>query len=179
MSTDSLSLELLLVSGNSLLNLLLRSPNDIIDLGSNLLNLLLSVKPLSNLLISLNETLKFLLEAVVLVVQVGHVLIEGINLGLEVNLISHHLLGVLLQSVDLVGNGLLVLLKLVVLNFEFRAFELVILGLDVLILIGLEKLRLGVFVLFVLRLEITKLSIKLVESVFLLLDNLVALSNFH
>ena len=75
-----------------------------------------------------------------MVVQVGHVLIEGINLGLKVNLISHHLLGVLLQSVDLVGNGLLVLFKLVVLNFEFRAFELVILRLDVLILVGLEKL---------------------------------------
>jgi len=103
------------------------------------------------------------------------VLIKGINLGLEINLVSHHLLGVLLQSVNLIGNRLLVLLKLVELNFEFRAFELVILGLDVFILVGLKKLRLGVFVLFVLRLEITKLSIKFVESIFLLLNNLVAL----
>jgi hypothetical protein len=57
-----------------------------------------------------------------LVIQVSHVLIKGINFALEVNLVLHHLLGVLLQSVDLIGNWLLVLFKLIILNFELRAF---------------------------------------------------------
>jgi hypothetical protein len=74
----------------------------------------------------LDETFEFLLEAVVLVIKVSHVLIKSINLRLEVNLVSHHLLRVLLQSVDLVGYRLLVLLKFVKLNFQLRAFQLVI-----------------------------------------------------
>ena len=62
------------------------------------------------------------MKAVVLVVQVSHVLVKSINFGLEVNLVSHHLLGVLLQPIDLISNRLLVLLKFVKLNFQFRAF---------------------------------------------------------
>lgn len=77
---------------------------------------------MSHLLISLDESLKFLLEAVILVIQVSHVLIEGINLRLEVNLVSHHLLGVLSQAVDLISDRFVVLLKLIVFNFEFRRF---------------------------------------------------------
>jgi hypothetical protein len=79
LSCDSLSLQLLLVGSNSLLNLLLGSSDNIVDLGSDLLNLLLSIETLSDLLVSLDETFKLLLEAVVLVVQVGHMFIEGIN----------------------------------------------------------------------------------------------------
>jgi hypothetical protein len=96
------------------------SSNNIIDLGSDLLDLLLSIEPLSYLLISLDESLKFFLEAVILVIQVGHMLIEGINFRLEVNLVSHHLLRVLSEAIDLVIDRLVVLLKLVVFNFEFR-----------------------------------------------------------
>jgi hypothetical protein len=167
------------VGSNSLLDLLLGSSDHIIDLGSDLLNLLLSIEALSDLLISLDETFKLLLEAVILIVQVGHVLIEGINLRLEVDLVSHHLLRVLLESVDLVGNRLLVLLELVVFNFELRALELVVLWLDVLVLVGFEKLGLSVLVLLVLRFKVPELAIKLVQSIFLLLDDLVAFSNFH
>ena len=87
---------------------------------------MLSVKALSNLLIGLDKTFELLLEAVVLVIKVSHVFVESINLRLEINLVSHHLLGVLLQPVDLVGYRLLVLLKFVKLNFELRAFQLII-----------------------------------------------------
>ena len=50
---------------------------------------------------------------------------------------------------------------------------------NVFILIGFEKLGLSVFVLFILRLVVTKLAIKLVKSIFLFLDDLVALLDFH
>jgi hypothetical protein len=67
------------VGADSLLDLLLGSSDHIIDLGSDLFDLLLSVETMSDLLISLDETFKLLLETVVLIVQVGHVFIEGIN----------------------------------------------------------------------------------------------------
>ena len=89
---DMVSLELLLVSGDSLLDLLLGSPDDIVNLGSNLLDLLLPVEALSDLLISLDEAFELLLEAVVLIVEICHMLIEGIHFGLQINLVSHHLL---------------------------------------------------------------------------------------
>ena len=92
------------MDGDSLLDLLLGSPNDIIDLGSNLLDLLLSIETLSNLLVGLNETLELLLEAVILIIEVGHVLVKGIDLRLKVNLVPHHLLGVLLQSIDFISD---------------------------------------------------------------------------
>jgi len=113
-SGHSLSLELLLVRADSLLNLSLRSLDNIVNLGSNLVNLLLSIKTLSNLLISLDESLKLLLEAVILVIEVGHMLVKSIDFRLEVDLVSHHLLGVSLQPIDLVCDGLLILLKFVV-----------------------------------------------------------------
>ena len=77
---------------------------------------------MSNLLISLNKALELFLEAVVLVVQVSHMLVKSIYFGLKVNLVSHHLLGVLLQPIDLISHRLLVLLKFVKLNFQLRAF---------------------------------------------------------
>ena len=43
-------------------------------------------------------------------------LVESIDLGLELDLVSHHLLRVLLELVDLISGRLLVLLKLVILN---------------------------------------------------------------
>ena len=80
------------MSGDSLLDLLLGSPDDIVNLGSNLLDLLLPVEALSDLLISLDEAFELLLEAVVLIVEICHMLIEGIHFGLQINLVSHHLL---------------------------------------------------------------------------------------
>jgi hypothetical protein len=167
------------VSGDSLLDLLLGSPDDIVNLGSNLLDLLLPVEALSDLLISLNEPFELLLEAVILIVEICHMLIEGIHFGLQVNLVSHHLLWVLLQSVDLIGHGLLVLLKLVVFDFEFGALQLVVLRLDILVLVSLEKLRLGVFVLLVLILVVAELTVQLIEGILLFLDYLMALLDFH
>lgn len=127
LSGNGLSLQLLLVGSNSLLNLLLGSSDHVVNLGSDLLDLLLSIETLSDLLVGLDETFKLFLEAVVLVVQVGHVFVEGINFGLELNLISHHLLRVLSKSVDLISNRLLVLFKFIVFNFELSAFKLIVL----------------------------------------------------
>jgi hypothetical protein len=56
----------------------------------------LSIESLSHMSVSLDEALKLFLEAVVLVIQISHVLIEGINFSLKVDLISHHLFRVLL-----------------------------------------------------------------------------------
>ena len=68
------------MSAYSLLNLSLRSLDNIVNLGSDLVDLLLSIKSLSDLLISLDESLKLLLETVVLVIKVCHVLVKSINL---------------------------------------------------------------------------------------------------
>jgi hypothetical protein len=122
-----LSLQLLLVGGYSLLDLVLGSPDHIVDLRPDLLNLFLSIEALSHLLVGLDETFELLLEAIVLVVQVGHMLVESIDLGLELDLVSQHLLRVLLELVDLVSSGLLVLLKLAVLNLKLRELQLVVL----------------------------------------------------
>jgi hypothetical protein len=51
--------------------------------------------------------------------------------------------------------------------------------LNILVLVGLEKLSLSVFMLLVLILIVAQLTIKLIQSVFLLLDNLMALTNLH
>jgi len=70
----------------------LTSPDDIINLASDGLHLLLPIKSSPNLLIGFNETLQLLLQAVVLIVQVSHVLIKSIYLCLQLNLILIHLL---------------------------------------------------------------------------------------
>jgi hypothetical protein len=67
------------VGTDSLLDLLLGSSYHVIDLRSDLFNLLLSIETMSDLLISLDETFKLFLEAVILIVQVGHMFIESIN----------------------------------------------------------------------------------------------------
>ena len=74
-----------------LLDFLLTSTNHVVNFASNALNLVLAVKTSSNLFIGFNETLEFLLEAVVLVVQVCHVLVQCINFGLKLDLILVHL----------------------------------------------------------------------------------------
>ena len=59
-------------------------------------HLSLPIQSLSHMLISLDESFKFLLEAVVLVIQISHMLIKRIDFGLQIDLVSHHLLRVLL-----------------------------------------------------------------------------------
>lgn len=56
------------------------------------------------MIVCLNELLELFLEAVVLIIQVGHVLVKGIDLGLQLDLIFEHLVGVLLQTVNLVAG---------------------------------------------------------------------------
>lgn len=82
-------------------------------------HLSLPIQSLSHVLVSLDESFKFLLEAVVLVIQISHVLVESIDFSLEIDLVSHHLLGVLLQSVDFIGYRFFILLKFVQLHFQF------------------------------------------------------------
>ena len=82
-------------------------------------HLSLSIQSLSHMLVSLDESFKFLLEAVVLVIQISHVLVKSIDFSLEIDLVSHHLLGVLLQSVDFIGYRFFILLKFVQLHFQF------------------------------------------------------------
>ena len=134
---------------------------------------------MSHLLIGLDEALELLLEAVVLIIEVSHVLVKGINLGLEVDLVLHHLLGVLLESIYFVSDGLLFLLEFVILDLELRDLELIVLALDILVLVSLKELGLSILVLLILVLVVAKLTIELVEVVLVLLDDLMALSNLH
>jgi hypothetical protein len=56
---------------------------------------------------------------------------------------------------------------------------LIVFALNILVFICFEKLRLGILMLFVLCLEVAQLSIQLVQRIFLFLDDLVALTDFH
>lgn len=127
-----------------------------------MLHLLLAVQTSSHLLVSLDETFEFFLKAVVLVVEVGHVLVQSVDFGLQFNLVLAHLVGVVLQAVDLVADALLVLLKLLEVNGVLVKFKLGVLALNVFVLIGLEKLLLGVLVLLVLVLIVSQLCVELV-----------------
>lgn len=63
-------------------NFCLRSRNNVVNSCSNIFNLMLSIEVMSNGIIGLHKFLKFLLKAVVLVIQVGHVPVKSINLTL-------------------------------------------------------------------------------------------------
>ena len=91
------------------LDFVLRASYNIIDPSSNWLNLSFSVKSLSNLVIGFNEALKFFLKAVVLIVEIGHVLVQCIDFSLQINLISHHLLWMWFESVNLIFDWLFIL----------------------------------------------------------------------
>ena len=110
-----------------------------------------------------------------MIVKISHVFIKSSNFSLELNLIRVHLLRVRLQSVDLVGNGLLIGFGLLEDDEELLVSELVFLALDVLVLVGFEQLGLTVFVLLVLTFEISELTVKFVQIVFFLLDGSVSL----
>ena len=127
--------------------------------------------------ICLNESFELLLEAVVLVVEVGHVLVKSINLSLQLYLILVHLLRVMLESVDLIPDTLFVLFKLSDMHSQLIALKLSVLALNIFILIGLEKLPLSVFALLNLQLEVAKLLIQLVQVVFHFLNYLVTFAN--
>jgi hypothetical protein len=91
------------------LHLALASSNHVVNLASDTFDLGFAVKSSSHLLVSLNEAFQLLLETVVLVVEVCHVLVQGIDFGLEFDLVPVHLVGVLAKSVDFVGHALFVL----------------------------------------------------------------------
>ena len=110
-----------------------------------------------------------------MIVKISHVFIKSSNFSLELNLIRVHLLRVRLQSVDLVGNRLLIGFGLLEDDEELLVSELVFLALDVLVLVGFEQLGLTVFVLLVLTFEISELTVKFVQIVFFLLDGSVSL----
>ena len=67
------------------------SSDDIVDLVSDGSHVGLSVKAPPHFFVGLDETFKFLLKAVVLIVKVGHVLVEGVHLSLQLDLVSSHL----------------------------------------------------------------------------------------
>lgn len=89
-------------------------------------------------------------------------LVQSVDFGLQFNLVLAHLVGVVLQAVDLVADALLVLLKLLEVNGVLVKFKLGVLALNVFVLIGLEKLLLGVLVLLVLVLIVSQLCVELV-----------------
>lgn len=163
---------------DSALDFGLGAPDNVVNPGSDGLDLVLSIQVSPHLIIGLDEFLELLLQAVVLVIKVGHVLVEGVDFSLKFNLIFEHLVGVLLESIDLVAEGLLVLLQLIEGNLALLQFERVVFILHVFILIGLEELGLGRLVLLILVLEVAELAVKLIQCILELLNLLVGLVNF-
>jgi len=159
-------------------NLMLTSSNHVVHFGADVINLSLAVKASSDLLVGLDEALELFLEAVVLVVEVGHVLVQGINFGLKFNLVSVHLIRMLAKTVNLVGNACFILLQFLEGDLELRVVLVAVFALEILIFVGLEELCLGVLVLVILGLKVAELTIKLVQRVLLILDGCVTVSNF-
>lgn len=81
----------------------------------------------------------------------------------------------MLEPVDLVAHALLVLLELRPCDLVFVVLQLTVFSLNVFILIRLEKLGLGSLVLLVLVLKVTQLTVKFVECVLGVLEDLVGL----
>ena len=103
-------------------NFSLWSSNNIIYPRSDYIYFVFSVQIHPHSVTCVHELFELFLEAVVLVIQVGHVLVECINFSLQVNLIFKHLVGMLLQSVDFVANRLFILNQFVECNFELGEF---------------------------------------------------------
>lgn len=146
-------------SYNSGLDFVLRASNNIIDPCSNILNLIFPIKSLSNLVISLDESLELFLKAVVLVVEVGHMLVQCVDLSLQVDLISHHLLWMWLEAVNLILDRLLILFTFLELNNQLLLSEGILFTLNILVFITLEQLGLSVFMLLILALKVSKLTV--------------------
>lgn len=89
---------------DSALDFSLGAPDNVVNSGSDGLDFVLSIQVSSDLIVGLDEFLELLLQAVVLVIKVGHVLVERINFSLQFNLILEHLIGVLLESIDLIAE---------------------------------------------------------------------------
>lgn len=108
------------------------------------------------MLVCLDEAFQLLLQAVVLVVQISHVLVEGINFSLQLNLVFVHLLRMLLQPPDLIADAIFILLQLLQENSQLLLFHLGFLALDILVFISLQQLLLSVLVLIVLTFKVPK-----------------------
>lgn len=142
-----------------MLHLNLRSSDDIVNPVTNVLNLVLAVKVSLHSFISIDEIFELFLQAVILIIQIGHVLVKSVNLSLQIHLILQHLVAVLLQTVNLERDRLLVLLEFAQSNLKFLALHAAVLGVAVLELIGLEKLSLGGLMLLILTFEVTELTV--------------------
>lgn len=86
-------------------------------------------------------------------------LVEGVDFSLQVRLVAHHLVRVLLEAVDLEGDGLLVLLELAEGDLKLLASKTAVLANDVFVLVGLEQLPLSGLVLLVQIFKVAQLSI--------------------
>ena len=75
----------------AVLDLHLRAPDDVVDAAADVLDLVLTVQVALDGLIGVDKVLELLLQAVVLIVQICHVLVERINLTTEVALVMKHL----------------------------------------------------------------------------------------
>lgn len=82
----------------------LRASDDVVNSVPNMLDLVLTIQIALDSLISVNEVLKLLLQAVVLIIQISHVLVKCVNLGLQFHLVLQHLIAVLLKAIDLERN---------------------------------------------------------------------------
>lgn len=139
---------------------------------------MLSVEVHSDGVVGLHELFELLLEAVVLIIQVRHVPVECIDLSLQVQLVLHHLFRMLLQPIQFVTDGLLVLGGLIMCNLELLHSHALFLALHVLMLVGLEQLALRRLVLLILLFEVAELPIQFVQCKFEVLNLLNGILRF-
>ena len=158
--------------------LMLASSDDVVYSGTDVFYVVLSVKTFSYLFVGFNETLKFLLKAVILIVQICHMLIQCIHFSLQLNLIFIHLFRMVLKSVKFVTDALLILFQLLMENIEFSVFQLSIFTLYVFVFISFEKLLLCSLMLLILTFKVPELTIKIVQNIFVVLNDIMALTNF-
>lgn len=85
----------------------------------------------------------------------------------------------LLQSVEFVTDRLLVLDNFIMRNLELLHSHGLVLALHVLMLIGLKQLTLRSLVLLILLLEVAKLTVQFVQSVFKVLNLLDSVLRFE
>ena len=104
-------------------------------------------------------------------------LVKSIYLSLEVDLVTHHLSRMLLQSIKFMPHSGLVLLQFLHIGGQFLFLELVLLGLNIFVLITLEELALSVLMLIVLVLEVSEFTIKLVKVILEILDTCCGFPN--
>lgn len=138
----------------------------------------LSVEASSDFFVCLNEAFQLFLEAVVLVVEVGHVFIEGVNFSLQFDLVGGHLASVLLQPVNFVCKTSFVLLQFLLVLRELVNFEVAVLAKNIFVFVSFEELLLGIGVLLVLTFSVPQFCVELVKDVFVFLDGVVGLTDF-